>query len=386
MEDFFMLDETLPESACMVRDSTRRWVKERLMPTIIAECYMAGRFPMELVPEMAEQGCFGIKTDPEYGGSGSSNYEYGIMCREIEAGDSGVRSFMSVQNSLVMYPIEKFGSQEQKDHWLRLLAEGKAIGAFGFTDPASGSDPASMNMHVRPDGSDYILSGSGKQWITNGTIANFVIMWAKLKDKVLPFIVERGTSGFETHEIDGKLSLRASNTASIFCDDVRIPMRNLLPGARGISSAYECLNEARFGIAHGMVGAAQFCFETATEYAGPRKSFGKSIAAHPLVQERLVWMRQKVEDSRLRIMRVTALKEDGKVTPEHISYAKRANVRDALEVARMARALLGGNGITIDYHVMRHLCNLETVLTYEGTKEMHILIEGAGITGIKAFD
>ncbi len=385
MEEFLRLDDTLSDEERAMCDTVRKWVSKEVMP-LVTKHYMAGTFPVELVPEIAHLGLLGIKSDPAYGGMGASNTAYGIVCRETERADSGLRSFISVQNSLVIYPIEHFGSEAQKQRWLPALISGKAIGAFGLTDPSSGSDPAGMNAYALPDGKGgYILKGS-KQWITNGSIADVVVVWAKSSGgSIRGFLVEKGMPGFTAIDITDKLSMRMSHTATLFFDDVHIPAENLLPTSK-TSSAYACLNEARFGIAWGAVGAAEFCYETAREYAGQRKSFGAPIASRQLMQQNLVLMRSEVEDAKLRVARVAALKDLGQATPEHISYIKRNNVAAALRVARMSRAMLGANGITADYHVMRHVQNLETVLTYEGTEEMHLLIEGAGITGIKAFE
>jgi glutaryl-CoA dehydrogenase len=365
--------------------TVRDWVKHRFLP-LIGEHYEKKTFPMHLVPEMAALGLFGVKSDPRWGGSGLSNVCYGIVCRELEYGDSGLRSFVSVQNSLVIFPIEKFGSDEQKERWLERLITGKAIGAFGLTEPGAGSNPASMKTRACKDGDCYVLNGS-KQWITNGSIADVVVVWAKTDDDVVRgFLVEKGTPGFTAQDIHGKLSLCASVTSSLFFDDVRIPAANLLPLTKNIGSALSCLNEARYGIAWGAVGAAQACYDMALSYALERTQFdGKPIAAHQLTQEKLVKMVVGIVNAQNMAWVVGKLKDDKRASHSNISMAKMHNVRVALEAARSARTILGANGITLEYHVMRHACNLESVLTYEGTEEIHLLSIGKDITGINAF-
>lgn len=378
------LDEALSWEAQQICDSVRAWVKERFMPHA-TRCYMDGRFPMELVPEMAQMGFFGIKTSPEYKGAGLGNFEYGVICRELERGDSGLRSFVSVQNSLVMYPIERFGSERQKSFWLPSLASGQLLGAFGLTGPEGGSDPENMKTHAKKDGGDYIVNGS-KQFITNGSVGYLIVVWAKLDGVVRGFLVEKGTPGFEACPMKDKLSLRASDTAELFFRDVRIPAENILPGTLEKDKAYlACLNEARYGIAWGAIGAASFCAETALEYASNRGMFGEKLSAKQLTQQKLVWMDEGIESAQRRVLDMARLKEVDRLLPRDISRGKMANVNMACDVARLARRMLGANGIMAEYHVMRHMCNLESVYTYEGTDDVHMLALGRAITGENAF-
>jgi len=379
-----ILDNELSWEAQQMRDSVRAWVEGRVMPGF-TRYYMDGRFPMERVPEMGHMGFFGIKTSSEYGGSGLGSYEYGVICRELEAGDSGLRSFVSVQNSLVMFPIERFGSEEQKRHWLPLLATGSAIGAFGLTGPEGGSDPEQMKTHAKKDGGDYVINGS-KQFITNGSVAHITIIWAKLDGVVRGFLVQKGTSGFEVRAMKDKLSLRASDTAELFLQDVRIPAENILPGTLEHSRSYlACLNEARFGIAWGAIGAARYCAEMALKYVQDRTLFGGTLAGKQLVQQKLEAMDEMIEAAQHRALYIAKRKEAGELTAREISRAKKANVHMACEVARMARRMLGANGIMAEYGVMRHMCNLESVYTYEGTDDVHMLAIGRAITGKNAF-
>jgi len=378
------LNEKLTWESRQFRNTVQSWVNKRFMP-LVTECYLDGRFPMELVPEMTELGLFGIKADPIYGGHGLNNYDYGLICRELEAGDSGLRSFVSVQNSLVIYPIERFGSEDQKKRWLPLLTSGKAIGAFGLTGPEGGSDPENMKTHARKDGNDFMLNGS-KQFITNGSIADVVIVWAKLDGIVRGFLVEKGTSGLESREMKKKLSLCASNTSELFLSGVRVPADSLLPGTMERERTYlSCLNEARYGIAWGAVGVAIFCAEAALEYVRNRVLFGESLTKKQLIQEKLVFMDVNIESALRRMIDMARLKESGKIRSRDISCGKMVNVDMACEVSRLARRMIAGNGIMAEYHVMRHMMNLESVYTYEGTNEIHMLALGRDITGENAF-
>jgi len=385
--DYLGIDEKLSPEETMIRDSVRAWVKERFLP-VVAEQYEKGTFPMHLVPEIAQLGLFGIKAAEEYGGQNLNNISYGIICRELEYGDSGLRSFVSVQNSLVIYPIERYGSEAQKKKWLPLLISGKAIGAFGLTEPNAGSDPAAMKTNARAEFQRcgaYILNGS-KQWITNGSIADVVVVWAKTDDgTVRGFLVEKGMPGFTATDIHGKLSLRASVTSSLFFDDVMIPAANLLPLTKNLGSALSCLNEARYGIAWGAIGAAGACYDMAREYALERKLFDTVLAAKQITQQKLVKMLNEIVKAHLLAREVGLLKDAGKAKHEFVSLAKMNNVKEALAIAREARALLGANGITVEYHVARHMNNLESVYTYEGADDVHTLIIGRDITGINAF-
>ena len=378
------LDNELSWEAQQMRDSVRALVEDRFMPHI-TRYYMDGGFPMEFVSEMAGCGFFGIKTSTEYMGAGLGSHEYGVVCRELEASDSGLRSFVSVQNSLVMFPIEKFGSEAQKRHWLPLLATGQALGAFGLTGPEGGSDPENMKTHAKKVGGDYVINGA-KQFITNGSVAHIIIIWAKLDGTVRGFLVEKGTPGFEALPMKDKLSLRASDTAELFLNDVRIPAENIMPGTLEHKRSYlACLNEARFGIAWGAVGAARFCAEAALSYVKDRVLFGGSLAGKQLTQQKLVYMDEALETAQRRALDIARMKDAGTLSARDISRAKMENVSMACDVARLARRMMGANGIMADYHVMRHMCNLEAVYTYEGTDDVHMLARGRAITGINAF-
>lgn len=378
------LEEQLSWEARNFRDSVRAWVKKPFMD-VVTECNMTGRFPTELLQSMVDLGLLGIKTDPEYGGSGQDNITYGLVCRELEAGDSGLRSAISVQNSLIMFPIQMFGSDEQKEYWLPLLAAGKALGAFGLTGPEGGSDPENMKTFAKKDGSDYVINGS-KQFITTGDVADFILLWAKLEDAIRCFLVPKGTPGFESVTMKNKLSLRVSNTAELFFRDVRIPAENILPGTLTRKKAYlACLNEARYGIAWGAVGAAAFCAEAALEYASNRTLFGCKLTKKQLTQQKLEWMDEHIEASLMRAITIAKRKDAGVVAARDISRGKKANVSVACDVARLARRMIAGNGIMAEYHVMRHMMNLESVYTYEGTDDVHLLAIGRAITGENAF-
>ena len=388
--DLLKFDTLLNEDERLVRSTARQFVEDNLIP-IIEDCFREGRFPRELVPQMGELGFFGANLHG-YGCAGMSNVEYGLVMQELERGDSGFRSFVSVQSALVMYPIYTFGSEEQKQHWLPELAAGRKLGCFGLTEPGFGSNPGGMTTRARKAGDEYILTGE-KMWITSGTIADVAIIWAKVTDDPEPgretvrgFLVETDRPGFRADEVHGKWSLRASVTAGLALQEVKIPATNLLPGTGGLKSPLMCLNQARYGISWGAIGAAMACYDTALQYAKTRKQFrNEPIASHQLVQEKLVWMISEISKAQLLSLHAGRLKDSGALSHEIISLAKRNNVWMALECARTARDILGANGITEDYPIMRHMMNLESVKTYEGTHDIHALILGQHITGIPAF-
>jgi len=384
--DFLKFDSLLNEDERMVRSTARAFVEDNLIP-IIEDCFREGRFPRELVPLMGELGFFGANLEG-YGCAGMSNVEYGLVMQELERGDSGFRSFVSVQSALVMYPIYTFGSEEQKLRWLPELAAGRKLGCFGLTEPGFGSNPGGMTTRARKVGDEYILSGE-KMWITSGTIADVAIIWAKVDDedgKVRGFLVETDRPGFHADEVHGKWSLRASVTAGLSLQEVHIPASNLLPGTGGLKSPLMCLNQARYGISWGAIGAAMACYDTALQYSKMRKQFrNEPIASHQLIQEKLVWMISEISKAQLLSLHAGRLKDSGQLSHEIISLAKRNNVWMALECARIARQILGANGITEDYPIMRHMMNLESVITYEGTHDIHALIIGGHITGSQAF-
>lgn len=384
--DFIEFDSLLSPDERLVRDEARRFIEDNLVP-IIEQCNREGRFPRELVKPMADLGFFGASLKG-YGCAGMSNVEYGLVMQELERGDSGVRSFVSVQSALCMYPIYEFGSDEQKEKWLPEMQAGRKLGCFGLTEPQFGSNPGGMLTRAKKDGGDYVLNGE-KMWITSGTIADLAIIWAKVDDedgKIRGFIVETDRPGFKADDVHGKWSLRASVTSGLSLQDVRVPAANLLPKSGGLKSPLMCLNQARYGIAWGAIGAAMSCYDTALQYSQVRKQFhDKPIASHQLVQEKLVWMISEITKAQLLVLQVGRLKDEGRVGHQHISMAKRNNVWMALECARLARDVLGANGIADDYPVMRHMMNLESVKTYEGTHDIHALIIGSSITGVDAF-
>jgi glutaryl-CoA dehydrogenase len=384
--DFLNLDSSFSEDELLVRRTARDFVEDNIIP-IIEDCFREGRFPRELVPIMGELGFFGANLEG-YGCAGMSNVEYGLVTQELERGDSGLRSFVSVQSALVMYPIYTFGSEEQKNTWLPTLAKGEKLGCFGLTEPGFGSNPGGMTTTARKSGEAYILNGE-KMWITSGSIADVAVIWAKVENednKVRGFLVETDRPGFRAFDVHGKWSLRASVTSGLSLQDVHIPASNLLPGTGGLKSPLMCLNQARYGIGWGAIGAAMSCYDTALQYAKARKQFhNQPIAGHQLVQEKLVWMASEISKAQLLSLHVGRLKDAGKVGHQHISMAKRNNVWMALESARMARDILGANGITEDYPIMRHMMNLESVKTYEGTHDIHALILGQHLTGISAY-
>jgi glutaryl-CoA dehydrogenase len=381
--DYYQLDSLLSEEEILVRNTVREFVDEKVLP-VIERHYRAGTFPMDLLPVMAEMGLFGSTLPAKYGCAEMNNVAYGLVMQELERGDSGVRSFVSVQGGLVMYPIFAFGSEEQKDRWLPVLASGKAIGCFGLTEPDFGSNPGGMITRAEKVKEGYLLNGA-KMWITNGTIADVAVVWAKLDGEVKGFLVEKGTKGFSAPEMTGKHSLRASVTSELVFQDCSLPATALLPKSGGLKSPLMCLSQARYGIAWGAVGSAMTCYDTALNYAKSRIQFDKPIAAFQMTQEKLVHMLSEITKAQLLCLQLGRLKDKGKAKFTQISMAKRNNVYHALEIARMAREILGANGILDEYPVMRHAANLESVKTYEGTHEMHTLILGEDITGIPAF-
>jgi glutaryl-CoA dehydrogenase len=384
--DFIELDSLLSQEERLVRETTRRFIEDNLIP-IIEQCNREGRFPRELVKPMAELGFFGASLKG-YGCAGMSNVEYGLVMQELERGDSGVRSFVSVQSALVMFPIYAMGSDAQKEKWLPAMAKGEKLGCFGLTEPDFGSNPAGMRTRAKKVGHEYVLNGE-KMWITNGSIADVALIWARSEaddNKIRGFLVDTQTPGFKADNIHGKWSLRASVTSGLSLQDVRVPAENVLPGSGGLKSPLMCLNQARYGIGWGAIGAAMSCYDTALQYSKIRKQFrDQPIASHQLVQEKLVWMISEITKAQLLTLQVGRLKDAGTAGHQHISMIKRNNVWMALECARMARDILGGNGIADDYPIMRHMMNLETVKTYEGTHDIHALILGEHITGVSAF-
>jgi glutaryl-CoA dehydrogenase len=384
--DYIELDTLLTDDERLVRDNTRKFIEDNLIP-IIEQCNRDGRFPKELIHPMGELGFFGANLKG-YGCAEMGNVEYGLMTQELERGDSGVRSFVSVQSALVMYPIYSFGSDAQKNKWLPAMAKGEKLGCFGLTEPDAGSNPSAMRTRARKTGDGYVISGE-KMWITSGSIADVAVIWAKVEDeggRIRGFLVETDRPGFVAKDVHGKWSLRASVTSSLSLQDVHIPAENLLPASGGLKSPLMCLNQARYGIAWGAIGAAMACYDCALQYAQFRKQFhDMPIAGHQLVQEKLVWMISEITKAQLLALQVGRLKDQGKAGPQHISMAKRNNVWMALECARMARDILGANGIADEYPVFRHMMNLESVKTYEGTHDVHTLIIGQHITGIDGF-
>lgn len=381
--DYYNLDELLSEEEKMVRQTIRDFVNAEVIP-VIERHNQAMTFPKELIPKMAELGMFGPTLPEKYGGLGISNVAYGLMMTELERGDSGMRSFASVQSALVMYPIYEFGSEEHRMKWLPAMAKGEKVGCFGLTEPDYGSNPAGMITNAKKVDGGYILNGA-KMWITNSPIADVAVVWAKLDGVIRGFLVERGSKGFETPEMKGKLSLRASITGEIIMQDVFVPDENLLPKTEGLKNPLMCLTQARYGIAWGVIGAAMECYTTALEYALSRIQFNKPIASYQITQEKLVWILNEITKAQLMCYHLGRMKDKGTAKHTHVSMAKRNNCEMALTVCRMAREILGANGILDEYPIMRHANNLESVKTYEGTHEMHTLIIGEDITGIPAF-
>lgn len=380
--DFLRTDGMLTSDELLFRDSVRRYVSDRILPGING-WFASGQFPVELVPEIGNLGLLGTQLQG-YGCPGSTATIYGLACLELEAGDSAFRSFVSVQGSLVMFPIWKYGSEEQKQQWLPQMAAGKAIGCFGLTEPESGSDPSSMRTTARRQGPDWVLNGS-KAWITNGGTADVALIWAQTDEGVRGFLVPRETHGFSTQDVKHKLSLRASVTSELVMTNCVLPASAMLPGARGIGDPLSCLNEARYGIVWGSLGAARSCYQTALEYSQTRVQFGRPIGSFQLTQQKLVEMLLELNKGMLLAVHLGRLKESGRLTPEQVSFGKLNNVRQALAIARSARSVLGANGITLEYPVVRHMNNLESVSTYEGTEEIHTLVLGHAITGLRAF-
>ena len=380
--DFLGIDRLLSPEELMLRDTVRQFVDDRVLPEI-AEWFEQGILPRELAVEIGKLGLLGMHLEG-YGCAGATAVDYGLTCLELEAGDSGLRSMVSVQGSLAMYPIWAFGSEEQKQEWLPQMASGEAIGCFGLTEPDSGSDPASMRTHARRDGTDWILSGT-KMWISNGSVADVAIVWAKAEDTIRGFIVPTDAPGFSAPDIHHKLSLRASHTSELVLDDVRLPDEAVLPGVASMRGPLSCLTEARYGIAWGSLGAARACYEAALDYATSREQFDRPIGQFQLTQAKLVDMMVAINRGLLVALHIGRMKDDGLATPQHVSFGKFDNVRAALDIARQARSVLGANGITLEYPVIRHMNNLESVYTYEGTNEIHTLILGQAITGLSAF-
>ena len=381
--DFLAIDALLDDEEKAIRDTVRRFVRERIVPNV-GEWFEQGILPRELAKEVAALGLFGMHLEG-YGLPGASSVAYGLTCLELEAGDSGIRSLVSVQGSLAMFAIWRWGSEEQKQRWLPPMHEGDAIGCFGLTEPDAGSDPGSMRTSARRNGSDWVLNGT-KMWITNGTIADVAVVWARTEDgDINGFLVEKGMPGFEAPEMKHKLSLRASVTSELVLKDVRVPEENRFPEVSSLRGPLSCLNEARYGIVWGSVGAARACFESALDYSKERMVFGKPIAGYQLTQQKLAEMALEINRAMLVALHLGRMKDDGTLRPEHVSLGKMGNVRGAIEVARSARTILGGNGITLEYPVIRHINNLESVLTYEGTHEVHTLVVGQALTGENAF-
>jgi glutaryl-CoA dehydrogenase len=381
--DFLAIDALLDDEERAIRDTVRQFVRDRVLPEI-GEWFEQAILPQELAKELAGLGLFGMHLEG-YGLPGASAVAYGLTCMELEAGDAGIRSLVSVQGSLAMFAIWRWGSDEQKQRWLPRMHEGDAIGCFGLTEPDAGSDPGSMRTHARRDGADWILNGT-KMWITNGTLADVAVVWARTeRGEINGFLVEKGMPGFEAPEMKRKLSLRASVTSELVLKDVRVPEENRFPEVSTLRGPLSCLDEARFGIVWGSVGAARACYESALDYAKERTVFGKPIAGYQLTQQKLAEMALELNRGTLVALHLGRMKDEGTLRPEHVSMGKMGNVRGAIEVARSARTVLGGNGITLEYPVIRHMNNLESVLTYEGTHEVHTLVVGNAITGENAF-
>jgi len=386
--DYYQIEEMLSEEERMVRDVARRFVDEEFLPCV-QKSFREGSFPMELVPRLGQLGFLGITLPTQYGCAGMNSVAYGLVSQELERGDSGLRSFASVQSSLVMYPIYTFGSEAQKSFWLPRMARAEAIGCFGLTEPDFGSNPGGMITRAKRDKGGFVLNGT-KRWITNGSVSDVAVVWAKLeengKDTIRGFLVEKERQGFSRPDIEGKFSMRASITSELIFEDCWIPEENILPGSGGLKSPLMCLTQARYGISWGTIGAAIACYESAVDYAKNRIMFSKPIGGYQLVQAKLVWMITEITKAQLLSLRLGRLKDSGKMRPEHVSMAKMNNVSIALHISRLARDILGANGITDDYPIIRHMLNLETVNTYEGTEDIHRLTIGRDITGLNAFE
>jgi glutaryl-CoA dehydrogenase len=380
--DFLDIDQLLSDEERLIRDTVRSFVADNVVP-YVGEWFEAARVPRELIPQLGKLGLLGMHLEG-YGCAGASATAYGLACMELEAGDSGLRSMVSVQGSLAMYAIWRWGSEEQKQEWLPAMAAGKAVGCFGLTEPDAGSDPGAMRTRARRDGDDWILNGT-KMWITNGSVADVAVVWAHTQDGIRGFLVPAGTPGFSAPEIHKKLSLRASVTSELLLDDVRLPARAMLPEAAGLRGPLSCLNEARYGIVWGAIGAGRACFEAALRYSKERIQFDRPIASFQLQQQKLALMATEVNRGTLLALHLGRLKDDGRLRHEQVSMGKLANVNAALEVARTARQVLGANGITLEYPVIRHMNNLESVVTYEGTADVHALVIGGALTGVQAF-
>ena len=380
--DLYDIRDQLTDDEQMIQDAVARFVDARAMP-VIAECFEDGRFPTELIPEIAELGLLGATIDG-YGCAGLNYVSYGLICQELERCDSGLRSFASVQSSLCMYPIHAFGSEEQKERWLPEMAKGEAIGCFGLTEPHGGSDPANMKTQAKRDGDDWIINGA-KMWITNGSIADLAIVWAQTEDGIQGFIVEKDMDGFDAPEVHHKMSLRASVTSALYFDNVRVPDANRLPGVKGLKGPLSCLTQARYGITWGPIGSAIACLQEVLEYTPDRILFDRPLTANQAIQIRLADMARRITSAQLLSLRLGRLKDAGEMHPTQVSLAKWNNVRMALDIARDCRDMLGGSGITVEYSPIRHMLNLESVITYEGTETVHQLVVGRELTGINAF-
>jgi glutaryl-CoA dehydrogenase len=380
--DLLQIDDQLGDEERLIRDTVRAFVTDHILPEI-ADWFEAGILPRPVLTELGKLGLFGMHLTG-YGCAGTGPIAYGVACRELEAADSGVRSAASVQGSLAMFPIWKYGSDEQKEEWLPRMAAGDAIGCFGLTEPDHGSDPSSMRTHAVRDGSDWVLNGT-KMWITNGSVADIAVVWASTDDGIRGFLVPRGTRGFSARDIHKKMSLRASITSELVLDSVRLPSSAVLPGVTGLRGPLSCLTEARFGIVWGVTGAARTCLETAVSYATTRTQFGKAIAEFQLTQSKLAWMAVSLYQSQLLALHLGRLKSAGTLTPVQVSAGKMANARTAIDIARTSRTILGANGVTLEYPVIRHANNLEAVITYEGTEEIHALALGQALTGMSAY-
>ena len=381
--DFLALDHLLSQEERAIRDTVREWVRARVLPEI-ETWFEVGEFPLEVAKELGAMGLLGMHLSG-YETAGSNAVSYGLACLELEAGDSGFRSFVSVQGSLCMFPIWAFGSDEQKETWLPPMARGEVIGCFGLTEPDVGSDPGRMRTSARRDGDDWVLSGT-KMWITNGSVADLAIVWARADEGVRGFLVPTDTPGFSASDVHRKLSLRASVTSELVLDEVRLPADAVLPGVTGLKGPLSCLSEARFGIVWGAMGAARTCFETALEYAKTREQWGRPIGGFQLTQRKLAEMALELNKGTLLALHLGRMKDEGRLLPQHVSMGKLNNVREALEIAREARTILGASGITLEYPVIRHMNNLESVLTYEGTTEIHTLVIGEALTGLRAYE
>ena len=381
--DLFDMRSLLSEEERAVQDSVARFTDERVLP-IIGDCFDQGRFPAELIPEIADMGLLGSSLPEQYGGAGLNGVSYGLICQELERGDSGIRSFVSVQSSLCMYPIYAYGSEEQRLRWLPDMARGKVIGCFGLTEAHGGSDPASMKTRAVKDGGDWLINGS-KMWITNGPVADIAIVWANTDDGVQGFIIEKGTPGFSAQEIKHKMSLRASSTGALFFDNVRVPDGNRLPNVKGLKGPLGCLTQARYGISWGPVGAAIACLQEVLDYTKQRILFGRPVAATQSAQIKMAEMARRITTAQLLALQLGRLKDAGELLPQQVSLAKWNNCRIAIDIARECRDLLGGAGITTEHGAIRHALNLESVITYEGTETVHQLVIGRELTGINAF-